>query len=124
MLGLSAQMSSKYGSVATWNSYGANGSSWIEQGLACCAGSVSEALEGHCGFGSAIQVVLRYLGGAASSREMAARMGDSATASASGPAQNGKQGLGANAYAGDLISISRLLRPSQQYQYVQEALDS
>ena len=58
-----------------------------------------EPLEGQCGFGSAMQAVLRYLGGAAASPELAARLGSNA-ASTSGTAANGKPGLAGNSYAG------------------------
>ena len=65
------------------------------------AGSIPEALEGGRGFGSALQVVLRYLGGAALMPELADRIGSSATASPSGRSTaNGLKGLSGTTYAG------------------------
>lgn len=70
----------------------------------CGAGGVPEPLEGQCGFGSAVQAVLRYLGGAAASPELAARLGSNAAASSSDAAANGKPGLAGNSYAGTCSS--------------------
>ena len=64
------------------------------------AGNVAEALEGGRGFGSALQVVLRYLGGAASMPQLATERAASDNGASSGGRANGLQGLSGMTYAG------------------------
>ncbi len=76
-----------------------------------CAGKIAEALEGGRGFGSALQVVLRYLGGAASMPQLTEQAGSQATASVGGRATaNGVQGVSGMTYAGAALNIAAVLR--------------